>query len=445
MALSRRSFLARSSTLAAAAFGFPAIIPGSALGLDGAVPPSGRIAFGVIGLGTIGGEHIKNISKRRNAVLAAICDVDAPRIAKGLEDARTVRAQAAAAGSGSGLSAESAGDPATHADWRELVARADLDAIVVATPDHWHGVMAVAVANAGKDVYCEKPLAYSVAEGRAICDAVERNGRVLQTGTWQRSIPAFRHACELVRNGRIGKVHTVKVGPGGVADDFCWPSLPAMPVPAGFDYEMWLGPAPQAPYTEKRCHFHFRWNFDYAGGMVTDVGAHHVDIAQWGLGTESTGPVRVEGKCEWCRGALANVAKTYELTYTYADDTKMIVASALPGAVRFEGEHGWVWAKGWDQYETYPASLKQSVIRPDEIHLMNSTDHLENFIQAVQTRRQPIAPAETAHRNATICNIGNISLRLGRALNWDPQAEAFVNDEEANRYLDRPMRAPGRV
>jgi predicted dehydrogenase len=249
----------------------------------------------------------------------------------------------------------------------------------------------------------------------------------------------MRRGCELVRNGRIGKLHTIRavfhispaIGP-----------QPEMPVPAGFDYDFWLGPAPRAPYTEKRCHFNWRWIQDYSGGQVTDHGAHYCDLAQWGHGTELTGPVEVEGRGSFPREGLFNVATAYHIEWTYADGVKLIGVEKGRDLVciTFEGTKGWIYIGS--ELDAEPKSLLESKIGPEEFHLPDVNDHHGNFLDCIRTRKSPLAPIEEAHRSATICHIGNIAMKLGRKLKWDPAAERFSGDEEANRLLSRPMRSP---
>jgi predicted dehydrogenase len=306
-------------------------------------------------------------------------------------------------------------------------------------------------------MYCEKPLSLTVRQGQAMVKAVREHKRILQTGSHYRSSPANRFACELVRNGRIGQVKRIltqvaennAVSPG--------PGWQPMPVPEGFDYEMWLGPAPQAPYHLDRCLYRFRFLLDYSGGQTTNFGAHSNDIAQWGLGTDGTGPIEVEDTGgEWPpQGSLFTTATKVSFRARYANGTELICQTAKPGfGTRFEGSEGWV-EFGYQGVQTSPASLKTSKIGPNEIHLPVSNparqedasrnyipDHVRNFIDCVKSRQDPVEPVEVGHRTATICHLGNIAMKLRRKLQWDPAREQFVNDEEANGMLTRPMRGP---
>lgn len=428
---SRRQFLKKTATALAGAVAFPYIIPPSALGLNGAVAPSNRTVMGCIGVGSQGTGNMNNFLGRKRAHIVAVCDVDrAHRMrAKGLVDKRYENE-----------------DCAGYNDFRELLARTDLDAVSIAVPDHWHAIPAIAAANAGLDIYAEKPLALTIPQGRAMCEAVERNGRIWQTGSWQRSQSHFRFACELVRSGRIGKVHTVEVGlPTG-------PSIgpqPEMPIPEGFDYDFWLGPAPWAPYTKQRCHWNFRWILDYSGGQLTDWAAHHCDIANWGMGTEFTGPAEVKGKGEYPRDGLWNGATNYRFFCQYPagaspvapDGFVMNVSNKNHSGATWKGKDGWVWVdRGGIDAE--PKSLLESVIEPNEVHLYESRSHWENFLDCVRTRATAITPIEVAHRAISIAHLGNIAMRLERTVRWDPEAERIIGDSGAERLFARSMRGP---
>ncbi len=275
-------------------------------------------------------------------------------------------------------------------------------------------------------------------------DAVRKYSRIFQSGSQQRSDKRFRFACELVRNGRIGKLQTVKCGLPGGTPDFgrTGDRKDPEPVPEGFDYEMWLGPAPDAPYCPARCHVNFRWILDYSGGQITDWGGHHPDIAQWGMDTEKTGPIEIRNaRGDFAKDKLWNTATNFYFECIYKNGVKLIVSNKVYGGVKFEGSEGWVAVnRGWIDAE--PKSLLDSQIGPNEIHLYESANHFKNFIDCVLSRKEPIAPVETAHRSITIAHLGNISLRVGRDLKWDPENERILGDEEANRMLSRPMRAP---
>ena len=429
---SRREFLKKASAAAIGAVGLPLFIPSTALGRSGAVPPSDRINIGCIGVGGMGTGNMESFLEKPEAQIVAVCDVDA----KHRGNARDIVEKK----TGKNGCAE-------YNDFRELLGRDDLDAISLATPDHWHALIAVAAAKKRLDIYGEKPLGYTIAEGRAIVDAVERYGVIWQTGSWQRSLRDFRYACELVRNGRIGKVGTVRVGlPYGqsVSDQGGYGRAP---VPEGFDYDMWLGPAPWAPYSPNRCHWNFRWISDYSGGQLTDWAGHHCDIAQWGMGTELTSPVEIEGVADFppAEDGLFDTAKSYRFVCKFKEGFTMIVADQKQQpkgmGVQFEGTDGWIWIDR-SGIDASNKTLLGSVIGPNEIHLYKSDDHHQNFLDCIRSRSEAITPAKIAHRSIMIGHLGLIAMKLGRKVNWDPVGERFINDPEADRLLSRPMRSP---
>ena len=416
--ITRRQFL-KSSIVSAAGttLAWPIIVPSSVFGANA---PSNRIMIGSIGMGNQGTSNLKGFIGQPGCQVAAICDVDAAHC----EEARQIAK----------LQPDSC-----YNDFRDLLARDDIDAVVVGTPDHWHVPISIAAVRAGKDVYCEKPLTLTIAEGRILANEVKRYGRILQTGSQQRSSDNFRFACELVRNGRIGKVHTVRVGiPSN--NKTCDPTWTPEPVPNGFDYDLWLGPAPWEPYTQKRCHYEFRFILDYSGGQVTNWGAHHLDIAQWGLGMDDSGPVEITGDGEFPTTGLFTTATKVHFEATYASGTKVICQTGGSGT-RFEGAQGWIYVDR-GKLETGPDSLKKEIIGPDEIHLYQSRDHKQNFLDCIKSRKDPIVTAEIGHRTSTICHLGNIAMLLGRKLRWDPKTECFIGDAQANSMLARPMRSP---
>jgi len=438
--MTRRLFLRRAATLGAASLA-PQIVPASARGAEGRPAPSDRILMGCIGLGGQGDRDMRSFLGHAEVQVVALCDVDAGSRNyeqgwhRGLAPAREAVERHYAAQTQAGTYK----GVFTTKDFRELLAREDIDAVAVATPDHWHAGIVVAAAKAGKDVHCQKPLSLTLADGRAMAEAVKRYGRVFQCGSQRRSSAKCRFSCELVRNGRIGQLHTIRVGlPGGHSNPgYTQPEDP-MPVPEGFDYDTWLGPAPWAPYTFKRCHWTFRWIYDYSGGQVTDWGAHFIDMAHWGMGTERTGPVEVEGRAVYPRGGvLWNTATEFHFEATYANGLKMIVSSG-GGGVRFEGTEGSVDLEGGSQ----PASLQSSVIGPAEIHLYESPSQYANFIECMRTRKEACAPVEIAHRSISVAHLGNIAMRLGRKVRWDPDTERFLGDPAADRLLSRTYREP---
>ncbi len=427
-----RRQLFRKVAAAGCGIAAPYIVPASVFGRGGAVPPGERITVGVIGTGGQGRYDMSGFLASRDARVVAVCDVKA-------EAREAARKQVDDHYGATGCAA--------YRDFRELTARDDIDVVLIASPDHWHVLHALEAVRAGKDVYVEKPLALSLQQAFVLRAEVRRRGRVFQFGTQQRSTPHFRLACELVRNGRIGRLQRILVSaPGGHDQRTGEPGYPVMPVPEGLDYDLWLGPAPLAPYTPKRVVTPYWFHIsDYALGYVAGWGIHHVDIAQWGHGTEDTGPVEVEGSGVFpADDGLCDTALNWDVSLTWADGVKMhFVSDGLMHrhGIRFEGTDGWVYVNR-SGLETHPRSLLAERIGPDEIHLPLSTQHQQNLLDCVRARRRTVCDIETAVRSETICHLSDIAMRLGRRLRWDPQAERFVGDEEANRRLTRAMRPP---
>ncbi|MHC4618117.1 MAG: Gfo/Idh/MocA family protein [Planctomycetota bacterium] len=435
--ITRREFLKRST--AAVASAVPMFVSGSAVAANA---PSKRITMGCIGVGRMGLGDMRTIMAFDQAQVIAVCDVDANRAANAKQIVEEHYSARSRSGSYKGCD--------TYGDFRNLLTRNDIDAVLICTPDHWHALPAIAAAKAGKDIFIEKPLALTIPEGRTLSDTVRRYGRVLQVGSQQRSDPRFRFACELVRNGRIGRLHSVKVGlpidPGTVPQ-------PPMPVPDNLDYDMWLGPTPWADYTEQRVHPREGYGrpgwlriSDYCCGMITGWGAHHMDIAHWGIGAEYTGPLKVQGRAEYPQDGLWDVHGQFRIEYTYAGGVKVICADNKTNkqGVLFEGTEGWVYVKR-RIIDAHPKSLLTSVIGPDDIHLYQSKNHKANFLECIRTRAETVAPVEIGHRSCTACVLGYIAMLLGRRLKWDHQKEQFINDDQANRMLTRPMRTPWRL
>ena len=423
--LSRRRLLKRSAG-AASAVALPYLVRPSALGLAGAVAASERITVGLIGAGGRMGAINGGLANCKDAQRVAVCDVYAPA----RERLR---------------SALKLGPADAFGDFRDLISRDDIDAVAIATPDHWHVLIALAAAKAHKDIYCEKPLSNTIAEGRALVEAVRRQGVVFQHGTQLHSLGEVRHACQLVRNGRIGRLHTIRIGsPPGRATGHHAPQ----PVPAGLDYDLWLGPAPWAPFAPARVFPHGGlpgWYFvsDYSlSGWIAGYGVHDLDIAHWGMGTGRTGPVAVEGRGEFPADGLYDTVLTYDLEFTYANGVKLIMTDTGRNAhgVRFEGTEGWVFTRSGVDAE--PKSLLRETFGPGDIHLERSPGHVRNWLDCIRSRARTITPAEVAHRATTAALLGGIAVRLRRRLRWDPAAERFVNDDEANRLLSYSMRSP---
>jgi myo-inositol 2-dehydrogenase/D-chiro-inositol 1-dehydrogenase len=347
-------------------------------------------------------------------------------------------------------------------DYREMLLSKDIDAVIISTPDHWHSQPAIEAALAGKDVYLQKPTSLTIAEGRMLSDIVQKKGTILQVGTQQRSSKQFRIAAELVRNGRIGKLHTVKVGLPG---DPSGPPAPAMPVPAGFNYDMWLGSTPEVPYTEIGVHPQKGYGRpgwlrleQYGAGMITGWGQHHFDSAAWGMDTELTGPISVQAVAEFPKSGLWNVHGDFMVKAEYANGITMYTSGGFPNGIRYEGTEGWIWvsrgdyvasasdpvsaAKSSKALDASDPKILTSVIGENEIHLYKSDEQHGNWLECIKTRKAPISPVEIGHRACSVCLVSHIAMKLPRKLQWDPKTERFVNDKEANAMLSRPQRKP---
>jgi len=423
--LTRRTFLK-------VAIAAPAIVPSSALGRDG-VAPSDKVAMGFVGLGGHGiGRNLNGFLGQPDVRISALCDCDAGCLARGHQVATNSL-------NGRGRTAEAA-MIFTTGDWRQVIDRPEVDAVMVSAPDHWHCLMAVSALRAGKDVICEKPF-YCIGEGRVLADTVKRYGAVFQTSTEDRSIGIYHRLAETVRNRLIGKLERIIVtlpqAPGGPGDPT------PKPVPQGLDWNMWLGPAPWSPYCPGRMHFNFRYVSDTGAGILADWGCHQCDTAQWANDTERTGPIEVEGTGERFATGLYDTFHTYNLTYRYASGVVLNIRSGGTG-IRFEGTDGWVESPSWC------APIRAS--RPELIHepIPASGVHLftcpagehRNFLDGVKSRRDPYFPAEVGHRCSSLLHLGTICMLLRRKLRWDPDKEIFPDDEQANRFISRPMREP---
>jgi len=426
--ISRRQLLKRSTVAVTAAIAAPYFIPSSAPGRDGSVPPSERITMGAIGIGGMGTHDLKNFLEQDDVQVLAVCDVDANhRVrAKNLVD-----------------SAYGNKDCSAYNDFHDILTRKDVDTLMIATPDHWHAVISIEAAKAGKHIYCEKPISLTIAEGRAVADTMKRFGTVYQSGTQRRSNGCFRFAVDIAHSGMLGRLRTLHCyyhnGPT------CPPQKPE-PVPKGFDYDRWLGPAPFEPYTRRRCHGSFRWIYDYSGGQLTDLGAHFNDLAQWAHGSQYTGPTEYEGWAQFPKDGLFNTPVRFEVAATYPDGVKMVLHDESepgrgPRGNKFVGTEGWVSVDDTGKITASSEAIMRKVNFAQKGYAF-MTGHHRNFLECVKTRAQTIAPAEVAHRSTTTCHVANICLRLGRKVRWNPQTERFVNDPEADRMLARTMRGP---
>jgi predicted dehydrogenase len=430
----RRSFL-RTLGASVAAAAFPSIIPARALGQNGVPSAANRFTLGFIGTGSQGNFLLSNFLGEARAEVVALCDVDAERLARTCERVKKARAEAGGGPAGAAVF--------TTAEYRELIARPDIDAVVIATPDHWHALVAIEAARAGKHIYMEKPLSLTIPEGRAIVRAVEAAGVVCQIGSQQRSSGEFLRMVELARNGFFGAITSVKVGlPAGAGPLVTAPMAPQA-VPEGFDYDRWLGPAPSAPYFKERCHWHFRWILDYSGGQLSDWIGHHFDISTWALGVERTGPVAIRGaSAVFPNGPLYNTAERYEFEAHYAGGQVIQVSSDNRMGLRIEGKDGWAWVNR-GQTEFSDARLQRAPIPANGFQADRTGNHYANFLDCIETRRRTRCPVDEAHRAASVAHLANLAFRTGRhELKWDPVNERVIDAPDAAALLARAYRAP---
>ncbi|RAK56884.1 Gfo/Idh/MocA family protein [Phenylobacterium deserti] len=444
---SRRSFLKKAAAAGAAA-GFPTIVPSTVFGQNA---PSNRINVGAIGVGRISRIHdMPETCKFDHAQIIAVADVDAKRAEAGRVLVNETYAKKLNRPAYDGVRA--------YTEYRELLANKDIDAVLISTPDHQHAVPAVHAVRAGKDVYLQKPASLTIAEGRFLSNEVKRTGRILQIGSQQRSWKQFHRAAELVRNGRIGELRHVEIGLPG---DPSGPEAPQMPIPPNLNYDAWLGTTPEVYYTEIRVHP--QNSFDRPGwlrceqfgaGMITGWGAHHVDIAHWGMDTELTGPVEIWGNAQFPTSGLWNVHGPFKTEARYANGVTMAISGDYPNGIKFIGTKGWIFVTrdapvtASDPNAGPPSppltasdpKILASVIGPNEIHLYKSDDQHGNWLDSVLTRKEPISPIEIGHRACSTCLLHHMAMKAGRRLRWDPAAERFIGDDEANSWLSRPMR-----
>ena len=448
--MQRREFL-KSSALLAAGLTLPGLTARAAEPARVAKRPApgSRLNVGLIGFGTIAHATTPNFLSDPRVQIVAVADPvsELPNYGYAgeytggrLKGKRLVEEYYAQDAKGGYKGCK------VYEDFREMLAKEDLDAVVINTPDHWHCAVAVHAARRGLHIYGQKPLALTVGEGRRIADEVKANGIVWQTGSQQRSAVYFRTACEFIRNGRIGKLKSIKVTiPGGHKN---WSQLAGRKtpekVPAELNYDLWLGPAPERPYTPALQQLNWRHNYAFSGGMVTDWGAHHLDIVQWALGMDGTGPKRIEVRSANVPAAteVYNTATDFNFDAIYANGLRVNVANDQNNGILFEGEDGRTVFVNRETFETTPKDLRREKIKENEIHLYESNLHERNFVDCIYEKREPIAPIEVGHRSITIAHLANVAIRLGRpALDWDPVAEKFVGDDAANAMLQRPMRA----
>ncbi len=450
--MKRRSFIQKSTAAGLGTIMVPSVVPSSVFGKSA---PSNKIQIGQIGCGRIAREHdIAETIKFDDARFVAVCDVDSKRMADGkqlIEDHYNRKT-----GSTGSM------DVKMYDDYREMLEDPSIDAVIISTPDHQHAEPALRAALAGKDIYLQKPNSLTVSEGRLMSDIVHRQGVILQIGTQQRSSPQFRIAAELVRNGRIGKLHTVKIGLPG---DPSGPEAPEMPVPGHLDYDKWLGPTPWVPYTEIGVHPQNDYSRpgwlrleQFGAGMITGWGQHHFDSAAWGMDTEYTGPISVEAVAQFPKSGLWNVHGDFMVKAEYESGITMYTSGGFPNGIRYEGSEGWIFVSRGN----YVASASDPVVResssraldasdtrilnseimPNEVHLYKSDNQHGNWLECIKSRKQPISPVEIGHRACTVCLISHIAMKIPGQLKWDPRAERFLNNDLANSMLSRPQRYP---
>ena len=417
----RRTFLKNAVLSTAGILSLPTMISSCVKGAND------KINVALIGTG----EHalmrnLNNYLEIEGCRVVALCDVDSQRLAVAAE--RTNKKYGN-------------NKVDTYSDFRELLLRDEIDAIQISTPDHWHAYLSVASLKAGKHVCCEKPT-LTIKQGRIMVDQVEKYGKIFQTSLEDRSLYPYHRMAELVRNGRIGELVKIRVGLPGAYVYRGNTDLITQTVPDHFDYDMWLGPAPYAPYSPGRCHWNFRWIEDYSGGNLTDWGAHLIDNAQWCNGSEKWGPVEVEGVGSKPLGGVYNTFNKYNLKYKYENGVELDVHSDSI-EIFCEGTEGWLLVKGWNgELEASSHNILTTVIDENEIHLDTASNEQVNFIDCIKNNIMPFHPVEDLHRTSTIAHMGNIAMKLHRKLNWDPQKEEFISDDEANSMLTRPERAP---
>lgn len=450
--MKRRKFISKTALGTAAAVGFPSIVPASVLGKDA---PSNKINIGQIGCGRIALSHdMPDTLRFDDARIMAVCDLDSKRVDKA--KIYTDKFYAEKTGKKKYMNTK------TYGDYRELLLNKDIDAVMISTPDHWHSQPALEAALAGKDIYVQKPTSLTVREGQQLRAAVQEKNVILQVGTQQRAMPQFRVAAELVRNGRIGKIHTVKIGLPG---DPAGPVAPTMPIPSNLNFDMWLGSTPEVPYTEIGVHPQNDYSRpgwlrqrNYGAGMITGWGQHHYDSAAWGMNTELTGPISVEALAEFPKSGLWNVHGDFLVKHEYENGMSVYTSGGYTNGIKYIGDDGWIFVSRGsyqasasdpvDQEKSAKAlnasdpSILNSVIGENEIHLEKIDDQHGNWLECIKTRKAPISPIEKGHKACTICLISDIAMQVDRKLDWNPDTEMFVNDDEANGMLRRDQRKP---
>ncbi len=450
--MKRRNFINKTALGTVVAVGFPSIVPASVLGKNA---PSNKINIGQIGCGRIALSHdMQDTLRFDEARIMAVCDLDSKRVDK----AKIFTDKFYKEKTGK----EKYMDTKTYGDYREMLLNKDIDAVMISTPDHWHSQPAMEAALAGKDIYLQKPTSLTIREGQQLRDAVKKTGVILQVGTQQRAMPQFRVAAELVRNGRIGKIHTVKIGLPG---DPAGPVAPEMPIPSNLNFDMWLGSTPEKPYTEIGVHPQDDYSRpgwlrqrNYGAGMITGWGQHHYDSAAWGMNTELTGPVSVEALAEFPKSGLWNVHGDFFVKHEYDNGMTVYTSGGYTNGIEYIGDDGWIFVSRGDYQASASDPVDQeksakalnasdpkileSVIGADEIHLEKIEDQHGNWLDCIKSRKAPISPIEKGHKACTVCLISDIAMQFDRKLEWDNENEMFINDDEANAMLHREQRKP---
>ena len=427
--LTRRDFL-HSTAVIGAAVSIPSIVPSTVFGANA---PSNRITMGMIGMGGQMGGHLRSMLSHRDVQVVAVCDVDQVKLQNAKNSVDRTYGNNTTSGSYKGCDA--------YLEYENICSRPDIDAVLICTPDHWHTMISLAAMKGGKDVYCEKPLTLTIREGQLLRDASKQYGAIFQVGSQQRSEWAFRTACEIVRNGWIGKIKTIYTSLGQFAPPM---TLPEQPIPATLDYDRWIGPTPWYPYNSERIKGDFgggwRRFWEYGSRKNGDWGAHHFDIIQWALGMDNSGPVRFVPK-GW--------EGTQYQTHYYANGISVLRdhpiqnnANRSNNMIQFIGEEGEVFVSRNRLLDTIPVELAQRPLGPNDIHLYESDNHEGNWLECIRTRKETICPVEVGRHTAIICHLNGIAERLGRPIEWDPVEEKILNDPEAARWFDRPRRAP---
>jgi len=425
----RRDFVKKSAALVAGAIVLPQVIPSSAFGMGKRIAPSDRLVIGSIGTGSQGMSNMNDFLKLKDAVqFVAVCDVDSLRLAKAKETVDLANKNK---------------DCRMYGDYREFLEKEKLDAVSIALPDHWHGIIYSAAANKKLNVYGEKPICRTIKDGQAIVNAVKRNNIIWQTGSWQRSLFNFHRGAELAINGRVGKIKYIEVGLPDGNRGIGTP--PVKPVPPELNWEMWLGPALKVPYRGVS-HWDWRWILDYSGGQLTDWAGHHIDIANWGAGLEHTGPVEISGAGVYPVDGIFNVPVEYDFLCKYANGIEMRVANAsrLPMGMgtTWHGDLGWVHVDRGDILTASDPKILSEVIGANEIQLYKSDNHWQNFVDCAKTGKPTIAPVEVAYRAISVALLGEIAMTTGETIKWDPEKEEIIGNSRASKLLSRPYRQP---